>query len=124
MASTIFTIAGYGYVGEEEEEEESPSLPNGLRRHSSLSSRPPSSLGMFSQIPEIDSESVQFSHWNDPSSFIDNLSSLKRETENDGKLFHGAQVTILWFSSTKTGLFWFLGLLDITNMHCSWLLEQ
>ncbi|CAF2093847.1 unnamed protein product [Brassica rapa subsp. narinosa] len=88
---------GYGsmrsYVGEEEEEEESPSHPNGLRRHSSLSSRPPSSLGMLSQIPEIDSESVQYSHWNHPStSFIDNLSSLKRETEDDGKLFHGAQI--------------------------------
>ncbi|KAF2605569.1 hypothetical protein F2Q70_00024480, partial [Brassica cretica] len=86
------SLYGYGYVGEEEEEEESPSHPNGLRRHSGLSSRPPSSLGMFSQIPEIDSESVQFSHWNDPSSFIDNLSSLKRETEDDGKLFHGAQI--------------------------------
>ncbi|WZZ48261.1 hypothetical protein YC2023_048368 [Brassica napus] len=85
--------AGYGYVGEEEEEEESPSHPNGLRRHSSLFSRPPSSLGMFPQIPEIDSESVQFSHWNDPSSFIDNLSSLKRETEDDRKLFHGAQMS-------------------------------
>ncbi|CAF1802135.1 hypothetical protein Bca4012_028595 [Brassica carinata] len=92
MFTNLSDQNGYGYVGEEEEEEESPSLPNGLRRHSSLSSRPPSSLGMFSQIPEIDSESVQFSHWNDPSSFIDNLSSLKRETENDGKLFHGAQI--------------------------------
>ncbi|KAF8087458.1 hypothetical protein N665_0585s0035 [Sinapis alba] len=91
---------GYGsvrsYVGdeeEEEEEEESPSHSNGLIRHSSLSSRPPSSsLGMLSQIPEIASESVQYSHWNYPSSFVDNLSSLKRETEDDdGKLFHGAQ---------------------------------
>ncbi|KAJ4892152.1 Transcription factor bHLH130 [Raphanus sativus] len=90
---------GYGYVGEEEEEEEeSPSHSNGLRRHSSLSSRPPpSSLGMLSQIPEIDSESVQYSHWNDPSSFIHNLSSssessLKTETEDDGKLFHGSHL--------------------------------
>uniref|UniRef100_A0A1J3CQZ4 BHLH domain-containing protein n=1 Tax=Noccaea caerulescens TaxID=107243 RepID=A0A1J3CQZ4_NOCCA len=80
-----------------EEDEESPSNPNGLRRHCSLSSRPPSSssLGMLSQIPEIASESMatnfQYSHWNDPSSFIDSLSSLKRETEDDGKLFHGAQ---------------------------------
>ncbi|KAF3558265.1 hypothetical protein F2Q69_00010504 [Brassica cretica] len=92
MFTNLSDQNGYGYVGEEEEEEESPSHPNGLRRHSSLSSRPPSSLGMFSQIPEIDSESVQFSPWNDPSSFIDNLSSLKRETEDDGKLFHGAQI--------------------------------
>ncbi|KAG2244012.1 hypothetical protein Bca4012_035044 [Brassica carinata] len=90
---------GYGsvrsYVGEEEEEDEEspPSHSNGIRRHSSLSSRPPSSsLGMLSQIPEIASESVQYSHWNDPSSFIDNLSSLKQETEDDGKLFHEAQL--------------------------------
>lgn len=76
-----------------EEDEESPSNSNGLRRHCSLSSRPPSSLGMLSQIPEIAPETnFQYSHWNDPSSFIDNLSSLKRETEDDGKLFHGAQV--------------------------------
>ncbi|CAH8265673.1 unnamed protein product [Arabidopsis lyrata] len=75
-----------------EEDEESPSNSNGLRRHCSLSSRPPSSLGMLSQIPEIAPETnFQYSHWNDPSSFIDNLSSLKRETEDDGKLFLGAQ---------------------------------
>lgn len=83
--------------GGEEEDEESQSNSNGLRRHCSLSSRPPSSLGMLSQIPEMASESIaanfQYSHWNDPSSFIDNLSSLKRETEDDGKLFLGAQVT-------------------------------
>lgn len=77
-----------------EEDQESPSNSNGLRRHCSLSSRPPSSLGMLSQIPEIATEtSFQYSHWNDPSNFIDNLSSLKRETEDDGKLFLGAQVT-------------------------------
>lgn len=77
-----------------EEDEESPSNSNGLRRHCSLSSRPPSSLGMLSQIPEIAPETnFQYSHWNDPSSFIDNLSSLKREIEDDGKLFLGAQVT-------------------------------
>ncbi|KAL1206933.1 Transcription factor [Cardamine amara subsp. amara] len=76
-----------------DEDEESPSNSNGLRRHCSLSSRPPSSLGMLSQIPEIATETnFQYSHWNDPSSFIDNLSSLKRETEDDGKLFHGAQL--------------------------------
>ncbi|EOA27379.1 hypothetical protein CARUB_v10023498mg [Capsella rubella] len=75
-----------------EEDGESPSNSNGLRRHCSLSSRPPSSLGMLSQIPEISPESsFQYSHWNDPSNFIDNLTSLKRETEDDGKLFLGAQ---------------------------------
>ncbi|KAJ0258354.1 Myc-type [Hirschfeldia incana] len=94
MFTNLSDQNGYGsmrsYVGEEEEE--SPSHRNGLKRHSSLSSRPPSSLGMLSQIPEIDSESVQYSHWNDPFSFVDNLSSLKRETEDEGKLFHGAQI--------------------------------
>ncbi|XP_010506041.1 PREDICTED: transcription factor bHLH130-like isoform X2 [Camelina sativa] len=75
-----------------EEDEVSPSNSNGLRRHCSISSRPPSSLGMLSQIPEISPEtSFQYSHWNDPSNFIDNLSSLKRETDDDGKLFLGAQ---------------------------------
>ncbi|KAF8094748.1 hypothetical protein N665_0354s0037 [Sinapis alba] len=88
-AGMFTTQNGYGsvsslmnYVGEEEDEQ-SPSSSNELRRHNSLSSRPPSSLGMLSQIPEIVSESsFQYSHWNDPASFIDNLSSLKRETEN------------------------------------------
>lgn len=72
-----------------EEDEESPSSSNELRRHNSLSSRPPSSLGMMlSQIPEIVSESsFQYSQWNDPASFMDNLSSLKRETEDEGRLF-------------------------------------
>ncbi|KFK37090.1 hypothetical protein AALP_AA4G211900 [Arabis alpina] len=91
---TMRSLMNYG--GGEEEDEESASNSNGLRRHCSLSSRPqPSSLGMLSQIPEIASESIatnfQYSHWNDPSSFIDNLSPLKRESEEDGKLFLGAQ---------------------------------
>ncbi|CAH8390199.1 unnamed protein product [Eruca vesicaria subsp. sativa] len=95
MFTNLSNQNGYGsmrsYVGEVEEDEESSSHPKGLKRHNSLSSRAPSPLGMLSQIPEIDLESVQYSHWNDPSSFIDNLSSLKRETEDDGNLFHGAQ---------------------------------
>ncbi|KAF3583133.1 hypothetical protein DY000_02035843 [Brassica cretica] len=75
-----------------EEDEQSPSSSNELRRHNSLSSRPPSSLGMLSQIPEIASESsFQYSHWNDPASFIDNLPSLKRETEDDRKLFQNGE---------------------------------
>ncbi|CAH2058391.1 unnamed protein product [Thlaspi arvense] len=99
MFTNLSDQNGYGLMnyGGEEEDEESPPNPNGLRRHCSLSSRPPpsSSMGMLSQIPEIVSESIatnfQYSHWSDPSSFIDNLSSLKRETEDDGKSFHGAQ---------------------------------
>ncbi|KAG5402393.1 hypothetical protein IGI04_017000 [Brassica rapa subsp. trilocularis] len=86
---------GYGSVRSlmnYEEDEQSPSSSSELRRHNSLSSRPPSSLGMLSQIPEIASEiSFQYSHWNDPASFIDNLSSLKRETEDDGKLFQNGE---------------------------------
>ncbi|KAF3553874.1 hypothetical protein F2Q69_00017870 [Brassica cretica] len=75
-----------------EEDEQSPSSSIELRRHNSLSSRPPSSLGMLSQIPEIASESsFQYSHWNDPASFIDNLPSLKRETEDDRKLFQNGE---------------------------------
>ncbi|CAN8318019.1 unnamed protein product [Cochlearia groenlandica] len=99
MFTNLSDQNGYGsmrslmnYVGEEEEDENSPSTSNGLRRNRSLSSRPPSSsLGMLSHIPEIASDSFQYSHWNDPSSFIDNLSPLKRETEDDGKLFHNSQ---------------------------------
>ncbi|CAA0376360.1 unnamed protein product [Arabidopsis thaliana] len=95
MFTNLSDQSGYGSMRNlmnYEEDEESPSNSNGLRRHCSLSSRPPSSLGMLSQIPEIAPETnFPYSHWNDPSSFIDNLSSLKRETEDDGKLFLGAQ---------------------------------
>ncbi|KAJ0259344.1 Transcription factor bHLH130 [Hirschfeldia incana] len=99
MFTNLTAQNGYGsmrslmnYVGEEEEDQESPSSSNELRRHNSLSSRPPSSLGMLSRIPEIASESsFQYSHWNDPATFIDNLSSLKTETEDDGKLFQNGE---------------------------------
>ncbi|CAH8385385.1 unnamed protein product [Eruca vesicaria subsp. sativa] len=100
MFTNLTAQNGYGsvrslmnYVGEEEEDQESPSSSNELRRHNSLSSRPPSSLGMLSQIPEIVSESsFHYSHWNDPASFIDNLSSsLKTEAEDDAKLFQNGE---------------------------------
>ncbi|ESQ52942.1 hypothetical protein EUTSA_v10016847mg [Eutrema salsugineum] len=96
MFTNLSDQNGYGSMrslmnyGGEEEDEDRPSNSNGLRRHCSLSSRPLSSLGMLSQIPEI-ATNFQYNHWNDPSSFIDNLSSLKRETEDDAKLFNGAQ---------------------------------
>ena len=100
-----FLIAGYGSVRSlmnYEEDEQSPSSSSELRRHNSLSSRPPSSLGMLSQIPEIASESsFQYNHWNDPASFIDNLSSLKRETEDDGKLFQVYTRFSTWFDTTE-----------------------
>ncbi|CAF1871364.1 hypothetical protein Bca4012_034427 [Brassica carinata] len=95
MFTNLTAQNGYGSVRSlmnYEEDEQSPSSSNELRRHNSLSSRPPSSLGMLSQIPEIASESsFQYNHWNDPASFIDNLSSLKRETEDDGKLFQNGE---------------------------------
>ncbi|CAN6844680.1 unnamed protein product [Brassica oleracea var. botrytis] len=95
MFTNLTAQNGYGSVRSlmnYEEDEQSPSSSNELRRHNSLSSRPPSSLGMLSQIPEIASESsFQYSHWNDPASFIDNLPSLKRETEDDRKLFQNGE---------------------------------
>ncbi|PKI72200.1 transcription factor bHLH130-like [Punica granatum] len=76
----------------------------------------PSSLGMLSQISEIGSESLgeggpddssrigignsegrflgsgfHFNSWNDSSHFSDNFTSLKRERDNDIKLFPGSQ---------------------------------
>ncbi|KAL0896528.1 hypothetical protein Bca101_080489 [Brassica carinata] len=96
MFTDLTAQNGYGSVRSlmnYEEDEESPSSSNELRRHNSLSSRPPSSLGMMlSQIPEIASESsFQYSQWNDPASFMDNLSSLKRETEDEGRLFQNGE---------------------------------
>ncbi|XP_010524295.1 PREDICTED: transcription factor bHLH130 [Tarenaya hassleriana] len=75
------------------EEEQSPS-PNRLKRRCSMSSRPPSSLGMLSQISEIGSETIsstfQYAHWNDPSSFVEDF-SMKREPGDDWRMFSGAQ---------------------------------
>ncbi|XP_010554850.1 PREDICTED: transcription factor bHLH130-like isoform X2 [Tarenaya hassleriana] len=77
-------------------EEEQSQSPNGLKRHRSLASRPPSLTRMLSQISEIGTETIsanfQYGHWNDPSSFMENF-SMKRESVDDdeGKLFSGAQ---------------------------------
>lgn len=94
--------------------EVSPSA-NRLKSHYSFSSRLPSSLGMLSQISEIGSESIGASGhddgklgngtggarfynpgfpsggWHNSLSFTENFSGLKREQDNDGKLYSSAQ---------------------------------
>ncbi|GMP97260.1 hypothetical protein CsSME_00045585 [Camellia sinensis var. sinensis] len=86
-----------------------------LRGLMNFSSGMPSSLGMLSQISEIDNESVEgschediklgngsrdpqfyspgyaFGSWNDSSHIHDNFSVLKRDLDNDEKLFTGIQ---------------------------------
>ncbi|KAF5474090.1 hypothetical protein F2P56_006023 [Juglans regia] len=92
----------------------SPST-NRLKSQISFSSRLPSSLGMLSQISELGTETVgpnsprdgklgngnddarfyglgfPYSSWNDPSHLTDNFSAMKREQDDDGKLFSDAQ---------------------------------
>ena len=72
-----------------------------------------SSLGMLSQIPEIDNEAIKLGNgsrdspfyspgyacglWNDSSHFPENFSVLKRDLDDDGKLFGGTQVVFFNF---------------------------
>ncbi|KAM3690399.1 hypothetical protein ACB094_09G119600 [Castanea mollissima] len=86
-----------------------------LKSQLSFSPRFPSSLGMLSQISEIGSENlganspddgklgngsvdaqfygpgVPYSSWNDPSHFTENFTVMKREQDDDGKLFSANQ---------------------------------
>ncbi|XP_031280209.1 transcription factor bHLH130-like [Pistacia vera] len=87
---------------------------NRLKTQLSFSSRIPSSLGMLSQISEIESDSVAgsptdgkvgngdgdarfysagfpYGSWNDLSHFVENFTGMKRDQENDRKLFSGTQ---------------------------------
>lgn len=95
--------------------EVSPST-NRLKTQLSFASRIPSSLGMLSQISETESDSVAgspsdgkvgngngdarfysagfpYGSWNDSSHFAENFTGMKRDQENDRKLFSGTQVS-------------------------------
>uniref|UniRef100_A0A5B7BVU3 BHLH domain-containing protein n=1 Tax=Davidia involucrata TaxID=16924 RepID=A0A5B7BVU3_DAVIN len=86
-----------------------------LKGQMHFSSGVPSSLGMLSQISEVESENVEanghgdgklgdgngntqfynsgysFGSWNDSTHFGENFNGLKRDQDNDGKLFAGSQ---------------------------------
>ncbi|KAF5473330.1 hypothetical protein F2P56_009949 [Juglans regia] len=92
----------------------SPSA-NRLKSQISFPSRLPSSLGMLSQISEIGTETVganslldgklgngnddsrfyglglPYDYWNDPSHLAEKFTAMKREQDDDGKLFSGTQ---------------------------------
>lgn len=94
----------------------SPSM-NRLKSQFSFSPRLPSSLGVLSQISEIGTESdganspgdaklvngnsdvrfygpgFPYGSWNDSSHFPENFTGMKREQDDDGKLFSGTQVS-------------------------------
>jgi hypothetical protein len=104
----------------------SPSI-NRLNSQVSFPSRNGSSLGMLSQISEIDSEDIEatspndggsngdtthygsgfpYSSWNDTQSFSENLIGLKRGRSGNEKMFSDFQVCLLlWISSKFKFLF-------------------
>jgi hypothetical protein len=94
----------------------SPSI-NQLNSQVSFPSRNGSSLGMLSQISEIDSEDIEatspddgsgfpYSSWNDTQSFSENLIGLKRGRSGNEKMFSDFQVCLLrWISSKFKFLF-------------------
>lgn len=107
-----------------------------LRSPMSFSSGVSSSLGMFSQITELEDESVigsdikltnssrepqvyPYGSWNDSSHFPDNFSVLKRDLDYDGKLFSGTLVNFVTqtHSSTRPEIStWVFFLFTLTKM--------
>lgn len=111
--ATIKGVGNYGGVNGTNGDV-SPST-NRLKSQLSFSSRFPSSLGMLSQISEIGSESagvdsvddvklgngngdarfygsgLPYGSWNDSSHFTENFAGLKRDEENETKLFSTTQ---------------------------------
>ncbi|KAA8518230.1 hypothetical protein F0562_015704 [Nyssa sinensis] len=110
------TMRGVGNyrVGNGNNGDVSPSSSR-LKGQMHFSSGVPSSLGMLSQITEVESENVEangrddgklgdgngntqfynsgysFGSWNDSTQFAENFTGLKRDLDNDGKLFAGTQ---------------------------------
>ena len=100
-----------------------------LKSQLSFSPRFPSSLGILSQISEIGSENlgadspddgklgngsvdahfygpgVPYSSWNDPPHFTENFTVMKREQDDDGKLFAANQVSDLPFRLSLLEMF-------------------
>lgn len=100
-----------------------------LKSQMSFSSGLPSSLGMLSRISEIEGENIgatgnddaksgsgngdtQFytsefplSSWSDSLHFAENFTGLKRELDDDEKLFSGAQVVFLCIHMPSVSMF-------------------